>query len=153
MKRCSKNAYGGIALHENSVDILNTSIWRPGYEKNVTIASLVDKNGFSESTSTISQLINLTNYIFGHAGDGNLHIYICRDGKEEKEWLEKEEKAFELMYKKSREFGGLVSGEHGIGLDKRPYLRELLGDDQLELMKGIKQVFDPNGILNPGKVI
>ena len=49
--------------------------------------------------------------------------------------------------------GGLVSGEHGIGLDKKAYLKEVLGPTQIELMRGIKRVFDPNGILNPGKVI
>ena len=57
------------------------------------------------------------------------------------------------MYSKAGEIGGLVSGEHGIGLDKRTYLREALGERQLEIMRGIKKVFDPKGILNPGKVI
>ena len=57
------------------------------------------------------------------------------------------------MYKKSREMGGLVSGEHGIGLDKKEYLYEVLGKEQIEIMRGIKKVFDPNGILNPGKVV
>ena len=104
-------------------------------------------------THEVAKKVGLRIPSFGHAGDGNLHIYLCRDGKEEKEWIEKKEKAFDLMYKKSREMGGLVSGEHGIGLDKRAYLREVLGDGQIEIMRGIKQVFDPNGILNPGKVI
>ncbi len=57
------------------------------------------------------------------------------------------------MYEKASEFGGLISGEHGIGLDKKQYLFNLLGDNQISLMKGIKKVFDPNGILNPDKVI
>ena len=90
---------------------------------------------------------------FGHAGDGNLHIYLCRDGLPEAVWQERKDQAFALMYAKSREMGGLVSGEHGIGLDKKAYLREVLGDTQIRLMQGIKSVFDPAGILNPGKVI
>ena len=90
---------------------------------------------------------------FGHAGDGNLHIYLCRDGLDEKTWEERKDRAFGLMYSKAGEIGGLVSGEHGIGLDKRSYLREALGERQLEIMRGIKKVFDPKGILNPGKVI
>ena len=90
---------------------------------------------------------------FGHAGDGNLHIYLCRDGLDEKTWEERKDRAFGLMYSKAGEIGGLVSGEHGIGLDKRTYLREALGERQLEIMRGIKKVFDPKGILNPGKVI
>ncbi|MBR6348757.1 MAG: FAD-binding protein [Spirochaetales bacterium] len=90
---------------------------------------------------------------FGHAGDGNLHIYLCRDGLDEKTWEERKDSAFDLMYARAREIGGLVSGEHGIGLDKRTYLRDALGERQLEIMRGIKNVFDPKGILNPGKVI
>ena len=90
---------------------------------------------------------------FGHAGDGNLHIYMCRDGLDEKTWEERKDSAFDLMYARAREIGGLVSGEHGIGLDKRTYLRDALGERQLEIMRGIKNVFDPKGILNPGKVI
>ena len=57
------------------------------------------------------------------------------------------------MYKKAEELGGLVSGEHGIGYVKRGYLYESVGGIQTELMRGIKRVFDPNGILNPDKVI
>ena len=104
-------------------------------------------------THEVAEKVGLRIPSFGHAGDGNLHIYLCRDGKNNEEWNEKKEKAFDLMYKKSREMGGLVSGEHGIGLDKKEYLYEVLGKEQIEIMKGIKKVFDPNGILNPGKVV
>ncbi len=90
---------------------------------------------------------------FGHAGDGNLHIYLCRDGLEESVWEDRKDRAFLMMYEKSKELGGLVSGEHGIGLDKREYLVNALGERQIEIMRGIKNVFDPKGILNPGKVI
>jgi glycolate oxidase len=55
-------------------------------------------------------------------------------------------------YAKAEEFGGQVSGEHGIGFGKKAYLRESLGDEAIGLMAGIKNVFDPKGILNPGKV-
>ena len=55
-------------------------------------------------------------------------------------------------YVKAGELGGLLSGEHGIGHGKLPYLREMAGPEAMGLMQGIKQVFDPNGILNPGKV-
>ena len=56
------------------------------------------------------------------------------------------------MYKKAKEVGGLVSGEHGIGYAKKEYMKELLGPTQVMLMQGIKKVFDPNNILNPGKI-
>ena len=89
---------------------------------------------------------------FGHAGDGNLHIYICRDGLEETVWKEKLSKCFDLMYKKAEEIGGLVSGEHGIGYAKKGYLKEQYGEEHILLMQGIKKVFDEKNILNPDKV-
>ena len=57
------------------------------------------------------------------------------------------------IYKKAADLGGLISGEHGIGYGKKEYLASYLGDTQMRLMSGIKKVFDPKGILNPGKVI
>lgn len=90
---------------------------------------------------------------FGHAGDGNLHIYICRDELEEEEWKLKLNEAFDRLYAKSVELNGLPSGEHGIGYAKREYLRRQCGETQIRLMKGIKGVFDPKNILNPQKVI
>ena len=104
-------------------------------------------------THEVAREVRLRIPSFGHAGDGNLHIYLCRDGLDDEQWESRKEKAFSLMYGKSKEMGGLVSGEHGIGLDKRKYLVDMLGERQLELMRGIKNVFDPKGILNPGKVI
>ena len=89
---------------------------------------------------------------FGHAGDGNLHIYICRDDYSKEEFDEILLKVFEELYRRAREVGGLVSGEHGIGFAKKSYLIEHLGETQVSLMNGIKKVFDPNNILNPGKV-
>ena len=90
---------------------------------------------------------------FGHAGDGNLHIYICRDDLPEEEWKAKLSELFERMYAKAREFKGLVSGEHGIGYAKKQYMAEIYGEDTIALMRRVKAAFDPNGILNPGKVI
>lgn len=89
---------------------------------------------------------------FGHAGDGNLHIYVLRDELDEAAWKRTLGAVFQELYDKAREFGGQVSGEHGIGFVKQPYLAESLGPDLIELMAGIKKVFDPTGILNPGKV-
>lgn len=90
---------------------------------------------------------------FGHAGDGNLHIYICKDEYSDEVFEQKLNQIFDEMYKKSKEVGGLVSGEHGIGYAKKQYMKEVLGESQIKLMQGIKKVFDPNNILNPGKVV
>ena len=89
---------------------------------------------------------------FGHAGDGNIHIYLCRDDLDEKDWEERMAAAFDSMYRKAAEMGGQVSGEHGIGVAKKKYLRDQYGDDAIALMRRIKSAFDPKNILNPGKI-
>ncbi|NFN93234.1 FAD-binding oxidoreductase [Clostridium botulinum] len=89
---------------------------------------------------------------FGHAGDGNLHIYQCSNDLEEGEFKTRVDKFFKIIYEEAIKCGGLVSGEHGIGSGKVSYLRDSIGEVNMELMKGIKKVFDPNSIMNPGKV-
>lgn len=89
---------------------------------------------------------------FGHAGDGNLHIYVLRDELNEDVWEKKLNDVFGEMYQKARELGGKVSGEHGIGYAKLPYLQDSKGGVGMDLLKNIKLAFDPKNILNPGKV-
>ncbi len=89
---------------------------------------------------------------FGHAGDGNLHIYCCSNELEEAEFKRRCRLAMDSCYKKCDEFQGQVSGEHAIGHAKKDYLRLSAGETAYGLMAAIKQVFDPKGILNPGKV-
>lgn len=90
---------------------------------------------------------------FGHAGDGNLHIYLCRDQLSQEEFERRLKTAFDALYQKAAQMGGMVSGEHGIGYAKRRYLAEQLGQTQISLMRGIKAIFDPLAILNPEKVV
>ena len=90
---------------------------------------------------------------YGHAGDGNLHIKCLRDNLPEEVWHERKEEFMDKIYAFVHACEGHVSGEHGIGLDKRKYLQRSLNPRNLELMRAIKIVFDPKGILNPGKVI
>lgn len=89
---------------------------------------------------------------FGHAGDGNLHAYILKDDLSDEEWEKRMKDTMEKIYQKAHELRGQVSGEHGIGFAKKPYLRESLPTENQELMNGIKRVFDPKNILNPHKV-
>ena len=89
---------------------------------------------------------------FGHAGDGNLHIYQCSNDLEEEEFKARVDKFFDIIYQRATESGGLVSGEHGIGSGKVKYLIQSVGETNMALMEGIKRVFDPKMILNPGKV-
>lgn len=89
---------------------------------------------------------------FGHAGDGNLHIYTCSNDMELDEFKKQVDSFMKKAYAKATEFGGLISGEHGIGHGKQAYLAEMAGPVNMRLMKEIKDVFDPKEILNPGKV-
>ena len=88
---------------------------------------------------------------FGHAGDGNIHINIMVDKKNREEY----KKGLDLVgqiFKETLELGGTISGEHGIGLTKAPYLDMEISETGLSVMKSIKKVFDPKNILNPGKI-
>ncbi|MBR3941737.1 MAG: FAD-binding oxidoreductase [Clostridia bacterium] len=107
---------------------------------------------FIKFTHALAEELHVRIPSFGHAGDGNLHIYICRDQLNDIDWKETLEKCFDRMYKKAEEMGGLVSGEHGIGYAKKGYLKAQLGDTPIALMQGIKNAFDPKNILNPGKI-
>ncbi len=93
----------------------------------------------------------LTMVSFGHAGDGNIHFNIMLD-KGKKEDLEKAERAVSELFDYTLELGGTISGEHGVGITKAPYLSKEIGEVEMDLMKRIKQLFDPNGVLNPGKI-
>ena len=107
---------------------------------------------FITFTHKLSEEIKVRIPSFGHAGDGNLHIYICRDDLPDADWEKVLKECFDRMYKKAEELGGLVSGEHGIGYAKKDYLKHQLGDVPIAIMQGIKKVFDDKNILNPEKV-
>ncbi|CAN5286969.1 FAD-linked oxidase C-terminal domain-containing protein [soil metagenome] len=89
---------------------------------------------------------------FGHLGDGNLHVNILRENISEEDWETKIPDGIGEIFKLTVSLGGTLSGEHGIGIAKRPYMQIAMSDVNLNLMRGIKKVFDPNGILNPGKI-
>ncbi|MDO5134380.1 MAG: FAD-binding oxidoreductase, partial [Eubacteriales bacterium] len=89
---------------------------------------------------------------YGHAGDGNLHIKLCANDMDPAEFARRCSDCFEEIYEKAVDFGGLLSGEHGIGHGKLPYLARFVGEENVRLMERIKRAFDPNMILNPGKV-
>jgi glycolate oxidase len=88
---------------------------------------------------------------YGHAGDGNLHVNILKDQMTEDQWKNEVPMGIVEIFELCKSLGGTISGEHGIGLVQAPYLKIVLSDVHLNIMKGIKQSFDPNGILNPGK--
>ncbi len=95
---------------------------------------------------------NFNTVCFGHLGDGNLHVNILRDDISEDDWNTKIPEGIGEIFKLTVGLGGTLSGEHGIGIAKRPYMPIAMSEINLNLMRGIKKVFDPNGILNPGKI-
>ena len=88
---------------------------------------------------------------FGHAGDGNIHVNFVVD-RDDPAAIARARRCVAETFALSVELGGTISGEHGIGYVKAPYLSYAIDEATLEIMKGIKKVFDPNGILNPGKM-
>jgi glycolate oxidase len=89
---------------------------------------------------------------YGHAGDGNLHVNIIKGDTSEEIWNNDLPKGIAEIFQLCVELGGTISGEHGIGLVQQPYMHIAIDEKRLELMRGIKKLFDPNLILNPGKI-
>jgi len=89
---------------------------------------------------------------YGHAGDGNLHIRIKKEGTPDSYGDEAMTKSLRDLFELTRSLGGTISGEHGVGLIQKPYVDIVFDPVQLALMKGIKRTFDPNNILNAGKI-
>lgn len=161
-----------ICLEQGAVDVLisdtderNDSIWKSRgafLEAIKGSTTEMDEADIVVPRSRINELVEYTHSLqdevgiriksFGHAGDGNLHAYILKDALSEEEWKKRLNLAMEKMYAKAKELDGLVSGEHGIGYAKKTYLRESMDPQIMDLMCGIKKLFDPNNILNPHKV-
>lgn len=99
----------------------------------------------------ISAKYGLPIVIFGHAGDGNLHPNILFDKRNPEQWAKIEPMVSEI-FDTALSLGGTLSGEHGVGVLKRPYMERALGPVSIEMQRRIKQAFDPLNILNPGKV-
>ena len=106
-----------------------------------------------EGVKRVGERFGVRAACFGHAGDGNVHVNLLGAGLPREEWERVLPRALEAVMEVTRELGGLPSGEHGIGVLKRPYLHRFLSGRSLELMRAVKAAFDPVGILNPGKVV
>ena len=100
----------------------------------------------------IARKYNLLMVVFGHIGDGNLHVNLLYD-KSKKEEEERAEKAVDEVFELALSYHGSITGEHGVGLTKRKFLKWQFGEVGYELLKGIKKLFDPKNLFNPDKVI
>ncbi len=94
---------------------------------------------------------NLDVALMGHIGDGNLHPIIMTDERDKDEW-HRVERFFDEVFETALAMGGTLTGEHGVGLAKRRFLKAQFGEAGVELMRRIKHAFDPNNIMNPGKI-
>lgn len=104
-----------------------------------------------EEINKIATKYNVTVPCFGHTGDGNVHTNVMVDGSDPKA-LEIGHHAIEEIFKATVALGGTLSGEHGIGLSKAPFMHLAFSDGEMELFRSIKKAFDPNNILNPSKM-
>ena len=95
----------------------------------------------------------LSSVMFGHAGDGNVHIDILKDVIPYEEWKTMLPDLKRKIYKQALDLGGTVSGEHGIGCLRKNYMPMAMSQDEIELQRRLKLAFDPNGILNPAKIL
>lgn len=100
----------------------------------------------------IGAAYNFKSICYGHAGDGNLHVNIIKGEMSDTDWKNKLPEGIKKIFELTVHLGGTISGEHGIGWVQKSYMPVKFAQVNLELMKGIKAVFDPAGILNPGKI-
>lgn len=114
----------------------------------------VPRNKLSEMVTYIAKIAEdhqLLCGTFGHMGDGNLHPTFLIDERDEDE-IRRVHLALDLIVQKTLSLGGTITGEHGVGLAKKPWLRQQMGDASYELMREIKHALDPKALLNPGKI-
>lgn len=166
------DAVAKLCLEQGAVDVLisdteerEESIWKArgafleAIKGSTTEMDEVDMvvprnrvNEMVEFLLALQEVCHLRIKCFGHAGDGNLHAYFLKDDLSDEQWEMRLDEGMEKVYEKAYELHGQVSGEHGIGYAKKVYLKQSLPQDSMSLMNGIKQVFDPDNILNPHKV-
>ncbi len=138
LRRNIAEAYSVISSRQSGEDIVVPP---------ASIPKIVAK--FSEISKKYSVLIPC----FGHAGDGNIHAHIVSDPSWTDEyWDSLLPKILSELYEFTKELGGTISGEHGIGCKRKKYISKVLSAEHINLLKAIKSTFDPNNILNPGKI-
>jgi glycolate oxidase len=118
-----------------------------------TVVPRAELPALIRGVKALGEKYNFKAVCYGHAGDGNLHIRIHKPQQPHSYQITEVEKALHELFKLVSSLGGTISGEHGIGLIQKPYLTNVMSQTNLDIMRGIKKVFDPNNILNPGKII
>ncbi|MBL7918234.1 MAG: FAD-binding protein [Bacteroidia bacterium] len=131
----------GEAVKSNSV-----------YKEEDTVVPRAELPELLSGVKAIGKKYGFQSVCYGHAGDGNLHVNIIKGDLSDKAWEEDLPKGITEIFQLCKKLGGTISGEHGIGLVQQKYMPIVFPEHQLNLMRSIKKVFDPNEILNPGKI-
>lgn len=123
------------------------------YKEEDTVVPRANLPQLLNGVKEIGKAYGFKSYCYGHAGDGNLHVNIVKGDLSDEDWNHKLPAGIRQIFELTVSLGGTLSGEHGIGYVQRPYMDIAFNEIQLELMRSIKRAFDPNGILNPGKIL
>lgn len=132
----------GEAVKSNSV-----------YKEEDTVVPRAELPALLKGVKEIGARYGFKSVCYGHAGDGNLHVNIIKGDLPDEVWDKELPKGIREIFGLCKELGGTISGEHGIGLVQKGYLPIVFPEYQLELMRNMKRLFDPNLILNPGKMV
>ncbi len=122
------------------------------YKEEDTVVPRAELPVLLKGVKAIGNKYGFRSVCYGHAGDGNLHVNIIKEDLSDALWNTQVPKGIREIFELCVSLGGTISGEHGIGYVQKNYLDIAFSKTQIELMKGIKKVFDPTGILNPGKI-
>ena len=122
------------------------------YKEEDTVVPRAELPHLLRAVKAIGQQYGFESVCYGHAGDGNLHVNILKGNLSDDYWKNELPKGIRAIFEVVKSLNGTISGEHGIGWVQRPYLNIKFGDTELALMRAIKQVFDPNNVLNPNKI-
>jgi glycolate oxidase len=117
-----------------------------------TVVPRADLPELLKHIKAVGKKYNFRSVCYGHAGDGNVHVRILKDELTDDYWKTEVPKGIREIFEKVVALGGTISGEHGIGWIQIPYMDIKFRAPHLELMRGVKKVFDANNILNPGKI-
>ena len=122
------------------------------YKEEDTVVPRYELPKLLKGVKEIGNKYGFQSVCYGHAGDGNLHINIVKGEMTDENWKTEVPKGITEIFELTVKLKGTLSGEHGIGYVQKEYMPIAFSEMELQLMKGIKKVFDPNNILNPGKI-
>ncbi|CAF3388270.1 unnamed protein product [Rotaria sp. Silwood2] len=122
------------------------------YKEEDTVVPRANMPALIKGVKEICAEYKITSICYGHAGDGNVHVNILKDKTDNETWEKNIDPAIRKIFELTVSLGGTISGEHGIGYSQKNYLDIAIKENEMNLMKDIKKVFDPNGIMNPGKI-